>query len=107
MKTIEVIKQLLLQMSSEDPKDEALKCAIITILNKSETKSEAKTEEPKKRGRPAGSKSKKPFDIGKAKACREAGWSIAKIADEMRVSTSTVSTKLKEAGVKIPVVLDA
>lgn len=101
MKTTEVIKQLLLQIDTDDPKNEALITAIVTILNKCETKK----EEPKKRGRPAGSK--KPFDIGKAKACREAGWSIAKIADEMRVSTATVSTKLKEAGVNITAVVDA
>ena len=60
MKTTEVIKQLLLQINTDDPKNEALITAIVTILNKCE----AKTEEPKKRGRPAGSK--KPFDIGKA-----------------------------------------
>ena len=101
MKTTEVIKQLLLQIETDDPKNEALIAAIVTILNKCE----AKTEEPKKRGRPPGSK--KPFDIGKAKACREAGWSIAKIADEMRVSTATVSTKLKEAGISVSAVVDA
>ena len=34
MKTTEVIKQLLLQIDTDDPKNEALITAIVTILNK-------------------------------------------------------------------------
>lgn len=40
---------------------------------------------------------RKAFDVGKAKALRDAGWSVAKIADEMRVSEPTVRKHLKEA----------
>lgn len=36
-------------------------------------------------------------DIGKMKALREAGWSYAKIADEMRISVGSVHNHLKQA----------
>ncbi|MBQ1779402.1 MAG: hypothetical protein IIZ93_14710 [Acidaminococcaceae bacterium] len=39
---------------------------------------------------------KRPVDWGKAKALRKAGWSLAKIADELGVSVPTVSAHLKE-----------
>ena len=39
---------------------------------------------------------KRPVDWGKAKALRKAGWSLAKIADELGVSVPTVSQHLKE-----------
>lgn len=42
-------------------------------------------------------KKRKAFDVGKAKALRDAGWSVAKIADEMRVSEPTVRKHLKGA----------
>lgn len=48
-------------------------------------------EKPKKKER------RKELDVPKMKALREAGWSMAKIADEMRCSPQTVSNKLKEA----------
>ncbi len=40
---------------------------------------------------------KKVLDVGKMRALRNANWSYAKIADEMRCSESTVYKKLKEA----------
>ena len=94
MKTSEVIRQLLNTMGPLDPKDEAIRISIIAVLDRSvkttdkpEAVSEKKT---KKRGR-------KPFDIGKAKACKDAGWSVAKIADEMGVSEQTVRNNLAKA----------
>lgn len=51
-------------------------------------------EEPKPK------KQQKPFDIGKAKALREAGWTLAAIADEMQVSQPTIAKHLKKAGIK-------
>ena len=42
-------------------------------------------------------KGKLDVDIGKMKALREAGWSYAKIADEMRISEASVYNYLKEA----------
>ena len=49
-----------------------------------------KEEKPKKSGK------NKPVDVGKMKALRKAGWSMTKIADEMRCSISTVSKHLRE-----------
>lgn len=51
-------------------------------------------EEPKKRekGRPK----KKSLDLGKVKALHDAGWSNAKIADELKVSTSTIQRAVTE-----------
>lgn len=41
-------------------------------------------------------KKKKEVDSGKIKALRKAGWSMTKIADEMRCSISTVSRYCQE-----------
>lgn len=49
-----------------------------------------------KQARPA-AKGKLDVDIGKMKALREAGWSYAKIADEMRISEGSVYNYLKRA----------
>lgn len=51
-------------------------------------------EEPKKEVK-RGTK-KKPLDLGKIKALRDAGWSNAKIADELKVSTSTIQRAAAE-----------
>ena len=40
---------------------------------------------------------KKELDVGKMRALRDAGWSLSKIADEMRCSPQTVANKLKGA----------
>ena len=40
------------------------------------------------------------LDTGKVRALREAGWSIKKIADEMGVSETAITTRLKEMGLK-------
>lgn len=100
MKQSDVIKELIMLMEPASTKDEALKLTIISILNEGKKKaSEDKKPEPEaksktKRGRP-------PFDIGKAKACYDAGWPIAKIADEMGVSAPTVKNHLIKAGVEM------
>lgn len=39
---------------------------------------------------------KKPLDLGKVKALRDAGWSNSKIADELKVSTSTIQRAVTE-----------
>ena len=41
-------------------------------------------------------KKKKEVAVGKIRALNKAGWSVEKIADEMRIGKSTVYKKLKE-----------
>ena len=101
MKTSEVIKQLLMQLDTSSPKDEAIKLAIISVVDNLKVKSPAaKADKEVAEAEPTGKvkrkRGRKPFDIGKAKACRDAGWSIAKIADEMSVSEQTVRNRLAE-----------
>lgn len=57
---------------------------------------EAGLKQELKQARPAGGK-RMNVDIGKMKALREAGWSYAKIADEMRISVGSVHNHLKQA----------
>lgn len=49
-----------------------------------------KQDEPKKRGK------KSTIDLGKLKALHNAGWSNAKIADEMKITAPTVAYHLKK-----------
>lgn len=63
-------------------------------------KPEPEQEEPEKQTKPKTKKQQKPFDIGKAKALRKAGWTLNGIATEMKVSQQTVANHLKKAGVK-------
>lgn len=59
---------------------------------------EDEPEQPKPKAKTK--KQQKPFDIGKAKALRKAGWTLAAIATEMKASRQTVANHLKKAGVK-------
>lgn len=77
--------------------------AHITITAKAEAVNDenAKTEQkPAKPKSPAKKKEakRKPFDVGKAMACRRAGWSYSKIAEELDCTEQTVRNNLKKAG---------
>lgn len=74
--TVEEIKELLGMMQP--------KAVVQEELPKSVVKAKPK---PKK---------KKEVDVGKIRALNKAGWSVEKIADEMRIGKSTVYKKLKE-----------
>ena len=51
--------------------------------------------------KPFSNKQERKFDIGRAKALREAGWTYKKIAEDMKCSEQTVWNKLnKKAGDK-------
>lgn len=60
----------------------------------------AQAAEPAKKGRPKKEETKptkrKPVDHGKIMALHRAGWSVAKIADEMRVSDQTVRNHIQQ-----------
>jgi hypothetical protein len=89
----ELIAELLNMIKKDDVQTQVLINAVVRLLDEpEETKSRPKAA-PKKTG-----PKRKPFDIGKAKACRTAGWSIEKIADEMQCSAPTVKKYLVEAG---------
>lgn len=60
---------------------------------KPEPKAEPTKPAPKK---PAPKKNTKPIDKGKIGALHRAGWSAAKIADEMKLGLSTVYKIIKE-----------
>ena len=74
--TVEEIKELLGMMQS-----------------KAEVQEEPPKAEVKAKPKP---KKKKEVDVGKIRALNKAGWSVEKIADEMRIGKSTVYKKLKE-----------
>ena len=92
----EVVAHLLKQMTDLDPKNEALRLAIISVLGEKKVKADKETDDAEPIDKVKRKRGRKPFDIGKAKACRDAGWSIAKIADEMSVSEQTVRNRLAE-----------
>lgn len=75
--TVEEIKELLGMMQPKAVIQEELPKAVVKAKPK-----------PKK---------KKEVDSGKIKALRKAGWSMTKIADEMRCSISTVSRYCQES----------
>lgn len=75
-------KEILPVVSGEEPEPPAEKS--LSDLTK-----ELKQARPQK--------GKLDVDIGKMKALREAGWSYAKIADEMRISEGSVYNYLKRA----------
>ena len=74
--TVEEIKELLGMMQ---PK---------AVVQEEPPKAEVKAKQKAKK--------KKEVDSGKIKALRKAGWSMTKIADEMRCSISTVSRYCQE-----------
>lgn len=57
---------------------------------------EVSHEEPAPAPDPAPKKPRVKVDVGKIKALHKAGWTVPKIADEMRLSAPTVRKYLKE-----------
>lgn len=55
----------------------------------------AATSEQKPKKAPA---NKKDLDVGKMKALRKAGWTLAEIADELGTTSGTVSKRLAKEG---------
>ena len=96
MKTSEAIKYLASMMEDLEPKNEVLKLSILALLDKTAAVAEQKKEPaPEKKTK----KRKNAFDLGKAKACLYAGWSIAKIADEMQCTPQNIRNHFNKAGI--------
>ena len=102
MTNLEAVKALVRSMGDDATMVEAIKVGVLAILEdmepgivpvKEQKPKPENKQEPKKTGRPK-------LDTGKMVACRKAGWSIAKIADEMGCTQQTVANHLHEAGVE-------
>lgn len=92
MNNLEVIKTLVMMIEPKTELDGDLKKAAIALLEKEAPVKQAK---PKAKPKTTGRK-KLELDWGKAKACRDAGWSYAKIADELGCSEQTVYNHFKQ-----------
>lgn len=100
--------ELVKLMGGGPEQNEILKTAIIDLLQEDDPKEERPATDEKKKTaaekKPAAAQKqqtkakpeKKEYDWGKAEACRRAGWSVAKIADELGCSVQTVYNHFKE-----------
>ena len=115
MERIDIAKILLKYIGTESVEaDRAIAQGIIVILNgvgepdpvqKQDAPERTETEQPAKisaenfQGRVKQRRGgRPPFDTGKMRALLKAGWSIAKIADEMGVTETTIRKHCKEEG---------
>ena len=71
-------------------------CDKCVIMQKSKTTS-LKNLKSKTAKKTKAKTAKRELDVPKMRALRNANWTLAQIADEMRCSPQTVSNKLKEA----------
>ena len=98
MTTLESIRRLVAVIEPNDPQSEAIKQAVLALLEKEEPKTTKKEPAKKSPGGVAKKPGRKPFDTGKLKALLNGGWPVAKIADEMQVSEQTIRNHIKELG---------
>lgn len=91
MKNLEMAKKLIEMIDGKHAEEmEALKwAAILCIDSVNMKKEEAKKTATKAAAKKTGRKS--ALDWGKAEACRRAGWTYEKIADELGCATVTVA----------------
>lgn len=94
MTNLEIIKRLINVIEPNDEQSEAIKQAVLALLDKEEAPAPAKPKA--KPGPKKGTKRK--FDTGKLKALLDGGWSVPKIADEMGVDASTKYYHIKKEG---------
>lgn len=105
MNRIELIAGMLQEVGTDPVSDRVLAQAAIVILGRlipPQPEPEPVPEpdpEPKPEPKPQKKRKRQPFDTGKLKALRNAGWSVAKIADEMRVAEQTVRNHMKKEGI--------
>ena len=110
--TLDVIKVLLRHIGNNPEQDKALAQGAIVILDSLRAEPAApaaKKAEPTAPG-DSGSKAsadskprrkRKPFDVGKMRACLNAGRSVAWVADEMGVSQATIYKHMKSEGIAV------
>lgn len=99
MTNIEIIKELIKLVEPKTAGEDAIINAILALLDKEETAT-VKTAPAKTKTVTASVSTKKPgrkssIDWGKAEAYYNAGWSIPKIADELKCSDQTIRNHFK------------
>lgn len=87
------IEELIIDTDPEETQPEPIEAEPLQDEPKSEPKKTVSKPAPKKT---APKKNAKPIDKGKIGALHRAGWSAAKIADEMKLGLSTVYKIIKE-----------
>lgn len=91
------IEELIIDMDLEETPLELNDNLVVT--SQEPLQGEPPREEPKPAPKKtAPKKNAKPIDNGKVGALYKAGWSVPKIADEMKVSAPTIRKALKEMG---------
>lgn len=110
MTNIDIVKELLRQAYQSESETDIRKLlgACIAIMDvtfedekpQSEPSADTDPQEPAEKAPDEGTKKpgRRPLDTGKLKALREAGWPVAKIANEMGVTEQTIRnyiTKLR------------
>lgn len=103
MTNLEAVKALVRSMGDDATMLEAIKVGVLAILEDMEPGTVPEKEQkpkPEKKQEPKPKKAVKEFDIGKTKALREGGWTLAGIAKELGCSQQTVANQLHKAGVK-------
>ena len=92
----EIIKVLVNAIEPSTETEKALKQIIIGLLEEDAPKKvETKPKTEPKAAAPKKKPGRKPIDWPKAEACRKAGWSIPKIADELNCAEATVYNHFK------------
>ena len=85
-------KELAIELLDMIPRDDVKTAVLINaVMRLLDEPDQAEPKVKKKTGR------KKEIDWGKADACRKAGWSVPKIADELKCSEAAVYNHFKEA----------
>lgn len=91
MKKVDAVRKLLGYIGADAEQDKVFAEVCLMLLPE-----EKKPEEKK----PEQKKGRKAFDMGKLKALLDGGWSVPKIADEMKVSDQTIYNKMKQMEVE-------
>ncbi len=96
MTNVEIIKMLINALDTNGVSEEANKQAALALLDNLKVAPKKETTVPEKVSKPSAGSKRSGIDHGKIVALHEAGWSVAKIADEMGTTSVTVRNHLKK-----------
>lgn len=97
MNNIEIIRMLVNALDTNNVSEEANKQAALALIDNLKV-SVKPAATPSKVTKPSKETKKTGVDHGKIMALHEAGWSVAKIADEIGTTTVTVRNHIKKGG---------